>query len=116
MVPPVASITTFGLSVSAALASDPTNRNANFLQGRHLLNSGQADEAREYLDRSAANPDRQTAMYLYQAALACHAANEHELALTYLQRARTEAADGGQRQLHAQIMQTLTNWQGAPSP
>lgn len=97
----------------AALASDPTNRHANFLQGRHLLNSGQADEARVYLDRSVANPDRQTAMYLYQAALACQAANERELALTYLQRARTEAADGGQRQLHAQIMQTLTNWQRA---
>jgi Tfp pilus assembly protein PilF len=97
----------------AALASDPTNRHANFLQGRHLLNSGQVDEARIYLDRSAANPDRQTAMYLYQAALACHAANERELALSYLQHARTEAADGGQRQLQAQIMQTLTNWQRA---
>ena len=99
----------------AALAGDPTNRHANFLQGRHLLNSGRVDEARVYLDRAVATPDRQTAVYLYQTALACHSVNERDLALSYLQRARTAAADGGQRQLHAQIMQTLTNWQGTTS-
>ncbi len=97
----------------AALASDPTHRHANFLQGRHLLNSGRTQAARVHLDRAIATADRDTAMYLYQTALACHSASEHELALSYLQRARTTAADSGQRQLHGQIMQTLANWQGA---
>jgi tetratricopeptide (TPR) repeat protein len=97
----------------AALESDPTNRHANFLLGRHLLASGRADDARIYLDRATSTADRETAMYLYQTALACHSAREHDLALSYLQRARTAAADSGQQGLHGQIMQTLANWQGA---
>ena len=99
----------------AALASDPTNRHANFLQGRYLLNSGQTDEARIYLDRAVASSDGDTALYLYQSALACHSASERDLAMSYLQRAGTAAAESGQRQLHVQIMQTMTNWQRATS-
>ena len=97
----------------AALASDPNNRHANFLQGRHLLTRGQTDEARVYFDRAIATADRDAALYLYQTALACHSASERDLALSYLQRARTAAADTGQRRLHGQITQTLANWQGA---
>jgi tetratricopeptide (TPR) repeat protein len=95
----------------AALTNAPNNRHANFLQGRYLLRHGQTDEARVHLDKAAGTTDRDTPMYLYQAALACQESGERELALGYLQRARTLAAEGGQRQLYGQIMQTLTNWQ-----
>ena len=95
----------------AALANDPNNRHANFLQGRYLLRHGRADEARIHLDKATGILDRDTPLYLYQAALVCQEAGEGELALGYLQRARTLAAEGGQRQLLGQIMQTLTNWQ-----